>query len=137
MKPSVVASVLAADPSATDPATYPLTALSYAMASPSTLDAPAGKDYAAFLRYAAGPGQQPGVAPGQLPLGMVPVMDKLLEFNTSGGQAFLQRAAIAALDQGEDFVADQISRYRASRDLVTQRLGGMRRVRLTRSEASM
>jgi aspartate aminotransferase len=72
-----------------------------------------------------------------LPLGMVPVMDKLLEFNTSGGQAFLQRAAIAALDQGEDFVADQISRYRASRDLVTQRLGGMRRVKLTRSEASM
>ena len=72
-----------------------------------------------------------------LPLGMVPVMDKLLEFNTSGGQAFLQRAAIAALDQGENFVADQISRYRASRDLVTQRLGGMRRVKLTRSEASM
>ena len=72
-----------------------------------------------------------------MPLGMAGMLDKLLEFNTSGGQAFLQRAAIAALDQGEEFVADQVTRYRASRDLVTQRLGGMRRVTLTRSEASM
>jgi aspartate aminotransferase len=72
-----------------------------------------------------------------MPLGMAATLDKLLEFNTSGGQAFLQRAAIAALDQGEDFVADQIGRYRACRDLVTQRLGAMRRVKLTRVEASM
>ena len=72
-----------------------------------------------------------------LPLGLAPTTDKLLEFNTSGGQAFLQRAGIAALDDGEDFVAAQVARYRAGRDLVTQRLGAMRRVRLTRSEASM
>jgi aspartate/methionine/tyrosine aminotransferase len=72
-----------------------------------------------------------------MPPGLVPVIDKLLEFNTSGGQAFLQRAAITALGNGEDFVAEQVTRYRACRDLVTQRLGGMRRVRLTRTEASM
>jgi hypothetical protein len=77
MKPGTVAGVLASDPSATDPAAYPLTALSYAVSSPSTLDAAAGKDYAAFIRYAAGPGQQPGVQPGQLPLGMVPLPDAL------------------------------------------------------------
>lgn len=77
MKPSAVAGVLAADPSATDPAAYPLTALSYAVASPSTLDAAAGKEYAAFVRYAAGPGQQPGVGPGQLPFGMAPLPDPL------------------------------------------------------------
>jgi hypothetical protein len=73
MKPSGVAGVLVSDPGATDPAAYPLTALSYAVAAPSALDAAAGRDYAAFLRYAAGPGQQPGIAPGQLPLGMVPL----------------------------------------------------------------
>ncbi|MGH3765476.1 MAG: Ig-like domain-containing protein [Pseudonocardiaceae bacterium] len=73
MKPSAVPGVLASDPTATDPAAYPLTALSYAVAAPSTLDAAAGKDYAAFLRYAAGPGQQPGGAPGQLPGGMAPL----------------------------------------------------------------
>jgi hypothetical protein len=77
MKPSAVPSVLASDPVATDPAAYPLTALSYAVASPPALDAAAGKDYAAFLRYAAGPGQQPGIAPGQLPLGMAPLPDAL------------------------------------------------------------
>jgi len=72
-----------------------------------------------------------------MPEGLAPTADKLLEFNTSGGQAFLQRAAIVALEEGESFVAEQVARYRAGRDLVTQRLGGMRRVRLTRSEASM
>lgn len=77
MKPSAVPGVLAPDPLTTDPAAYPLTALSYAVTAPSTLDAAAGKDYATFLRYAGGPGQNPGIEPGQLPLGMVPLPDQL------------------------------------------------------------
>jgi hypothetical protein len=77
MKPSGVTGVLASDPGATDPKAYPLTALSYAVADPSTLDAAAGKDYAAFLRQAGGPGQQPGIEPGNLPAGMVPLSDSL------------------------------------------------------------
>lgn len=77
MKPSAVAGVLSPDPTAGNPAAYPLTALSYAVTSPSTLDVAAGKDYAAFLRYAGGPGQQPGIEPGQLPPGMVPLPDSL------------------------------------------------------------
>jgi hypothetical protein len=77
MKPSTTAGVLASDPGATDPAAYPLTALSYAVTSPSTLDAAAAKDYATFLRYAGGPGQQQGLAPGDLPFGMVPLPDSL------------------------------------------------------------
>ena len=77
MKPSAVAGVLASNPTATDPAVYPLTALSYAVTAPAQLDAAAGKDYAAFLRYAGGPGQTPGIAPGQLPLGMVSLPETL------------------------------------------------------------
>ncbi len=73
MKTSAVPGVLVSNPGATDPAAYPLTALSYAVASPSTLDAAAGKAYAGLLRFAAGPGQQPGAGPGQLPFGMVPL----------------------------------------------------------------
>src|SRR5581483_2709664 len=65
-----------------DPGAYPLTALTYAVVSPSTLNAAAGKDYAAFLRYAAGPGQQPGINPGQLPLGMAPLPDNLKKQTT-------------------------------------------------------
>jgi aspartate aminotransferase len=71
-----------------------------------------------------------------MPVGLAPVIERLLEFNTSGGQAFLQRAGVAAIEQGEPFVAEQIERCRAGRDLVTQRLGGMRRVRVTRTEAA-
>jgi hypothetical protein len=41
------------------------------------LDPTARKDYMAFLRYAAGPGQQQGVNPGQLPVGMVPLPEAL------------------------------------------------------------
>ncbi len=77
MKPSAVAGVLAPDVLAADPVAYPLTALSYAVTSPSTLDTAAGKDYAALVRYAAGPGQQPGVAAGRLPFGMAPLPDAL------------------------------------------------------------
>ncbi|PZS17551.1 MAG: hypothetical protein DLM60_13585 [Pseudonocardiales bacterium] len=75
--PTAVPGVLAPDPGATGPTTYPLTTLSYAVTAPSKLDAAAGKDYAAFLRYAAGPGQEPGIAPGQLPPGMAPLPDPL------------------------------------------------------------
>jgi aspartate aminotransferase len=71
-----------------------------------------------------------------MPLGLAPVIERLLEFNTSGGQAFLQRAAIVAIEEGEPFVAEQIDRCRAGRDLVTQRLGGMKRVKVTRTEAA-
>ena len=67
MKPSAIPGVLAPDPAATDPAAYPLTGLSYALSTPTKLDTAAGKDYATFLRYAAGPGQQPGLPPGELP----------------------------------------------------------------------
>jgi hypothetical protein len=77
MKPSTVAGVLASDPGASDPAAYPLTTLDYAVTSPGTLDPAAGKDYATFLRYAGGPGQQPGLDSGQLPPGMVPLPDAL------------------------------------------------------------
>ncbi len=63
MKSSTVPGVLESNSGATDPAAYPLTALSYAVTAPSALDTAAGKDYAAFIRYAAGPGQQPGVQP--------------------------------------------------------------------------
>ncbi|HEY6423398.1 MAG TPA: hypothetical protein VIY28_09180, partial [Pseudonocardiaceae bacterium] len=78
MKPSPVADVLASDVTgASDPALYPLTALSYAATAPSALDTAAGKDYAAFLRYAVGPGQQPGLSAGQLPLGLAPLPDAL------------------------------------------------------------
>jgi hypothetical protein len=96
MKPSAVAGALTPDPAASDPAAYPLTSLSYAVTSPTMLDAAASKDYAAFLRYAGGPGQRPGVGPGQLPPGMVPLPDPL-KAQTIAAATTLEKAASTAL----------------------------------------
>jgi aspartate/methionine/tyrosine aminotransferase len=64
------------------------------------------------------------------------VVDRLVEFNTSGGQSFLQAGCVAALRQGEPFVAELVAHYRAGRDLVVQRLGGMKKVEMARPEAA-
>jgi hypothetical protein len=73
MKPGAVPTVLEPDPQATAVDAYPLTAVTYAATAPSAITAQAGRDYAALLRYAAGPGQQPGVQPGTLPFGYAPL----------------------------------------------------------------
>ena len=62
--------------------------------------------------------------------------EKLVQFNTSGGQAFLQRGGVAALDQGEPFVAEFVERCAAGRAVVTRRLKAMPRVREVPSNGS-
>lgn len=71
-----------------------------------------------------------------MPPRLTHAVDKLIEFNTSGAQPFLQRGCVAAVTQGEPFVAEMVARYRAGRELVLQRLGGMSRVRIVRPEAA-
>jgi len=56
-------------------------------------------------------------------LKLTAVVDKLIEFNTSGAQPFLQRGCVAAIQQGEPFVAETVARYRTGRNMVLQRLG--------------
>lgn len=78
MAPVAEPTVLEPAPSAVAPGAYPLAAISYAAISPLANDAKARFDYAAFLDYAAGPGQVPGLALGQLPRGYAPLSDSLL-----------------------------------------------------------
>ena len=73
MRPSTTAGVLLPAPTAKSAAAYPLTLLTYAATVPQLLDVTAGKQYAAFLRYAVGDGQVPGDDPGLLPAGQVPL----------------------------------------------------------------
>ncbi|MFC0532545.1 hypothetical protein [Phytohabitans kaempferiae] len=54
------------------PGAYPLTTITYAIGDTSD-PADARRDYARLLRYAAGPGQAPGQADGQLPDGYLPL----------------------------------------------------------------
>ena len=46
------------------------------------------------------------------------VVENLVQYATSGVPAFLQRGAVAAIERGEDLVADQIARARRGRDIV-------------------
>lgn len=58
------------------------------------------------------------------------VIENLIQYSTSGVAAFLQRGAIAALEDGEPFVAEQIARARRGRDIVSTALLGTGKVDL-------
>ena len=62
---------------------------------------------------------------------------KLMEYNIANPTTFVQYAGITAIRDGEDFVAEIAARYRRNRDIVVQRLGSMRRVRLSRPEGAI
>ena len=70
------------------------------------------------------------------PEGFLPTAEKLIQFNTSGGQAFLQYGAVAALDRGEHFVAEFVARCAKGRDIITSRLAAMPRVREVPNDGS-
>ena len=70
------------------------------------------------------------------PAGCVDAFEKLIQFNTSGGLEFLQAGAIAALDHGEDFVAEFVGRCREAREIVGRRLAAMPRVRAIPDQAA-
>jgi aspartate aminotransferase len=70
------------------------------------------------------------------PPGYGDTLGKIIEFNMSAATSFVQHAGLAAIREGEPFVAEIVEQYRQARDLVAQRLGGMRRVRMARPDAA-
>ena len=65
----------------------------------------------------------------QAPAELGQEIENLIQYSTSGVAAFMQRAAIVALQDGEPFVAKQIARARAGRQVVCEALTSMERVR--------
>ncbi len=61
---------------------------------------------------------------------------KLNEYNLASPTTFVQHAGITAIEDGDEFVESMVERYRRNRDLVVQRLGAMRRVRLPRPDGA-
>ncbi|NJM29143.1 MAG: pyridoxal phosphate-dependent aminotransferase [Rhizobiales bacterium] len=61
----------------------------------------------------------------QAPKVLGQAIERLIQYNTSGTAAFLQRGCVAALDEGEPFIDNQVTRARANRDLVTDRLSSL------------
>ncbi len=56
-------------------------------------------------------------------------IENLIQYSTSGVAAFMQRGAIAALEEGEDFAKLQVERARRGREIVCGGLAGSNRAR--------
>lgn len=56
-------------------------------------------------------------------------IENLIQYSTSGVAPFMQRGAVAALEQGEDFLNAQVERARQARDMVSAALSGTGRAR--------
>ncbi|TPJ56886.1 pyridoxal phosphate-dependent aminotransferase [Mesorhizobium sp. B2-7-1] len=59
------------------------------------------------------------------------VFENLIQYSTSGVAQFMQRGAVAALDEGDGFIAEQVERTHAARDLVCGILGETGKARFT------
>ena len=67
-----------------------------------------------------------------LPPDLLPEIEKLIEYNTSGSPTFLQRAGIVAIRDGEAFVEAFVARCRAAREIAIDGLQACRRVAVAR-----
>ena len=64
------------------------------------------------------------------------IIENLIQYSTSGVATFMQRAAITALTEGEEFVEQQIARAAQGRDIICDALAGSNRVRFARPEGA-
>jgi aspartate/methionine/tyrosine aminotransferase len=63
-------------------------------------------------------------------------IENLIQYSTSGVPVFTQRAAIAALERGEPFLAHQMARMKESRDILVSGLTATGRASCTRPKAA-
>jgi aspartate/methionine/tyrosine aminotransferase len=64
-------------------------------------------------------------------------LGKLIEYNTSCAPIFVQRAAVAALEQGEPVIARSLERLRRARDFLLAELRKLARVEVALPEGTM
>ena len=67
---------------------------------------------------------------------LAPMFENLIQYSTSGVAQFMQKGAVAALDDGDDFIAMQVKRAKAARDIFCSRLLATNRVRLVAPEGA-
>jgi aspartate/methionine/tyrosine aminotransferase len=65
------------------------------------------------------------------------VIENLIQYSTSGVPVFVQRGAIAALDEGEPFVAEQIARATEGRRIIAEGLKATNRVTLSPPDGAL
>ena len=72
----------------------------------------------------------------QAPRAIGQVLENLIQYNTSGTAAFMQRACITAVEEGEDFLAKQVAQSRRGRDIVCSALREVPGVRFAEPEGA-
>jgi aspartate/methionine/tyrosine aminotransferase len=65
----------------------------------------------------------------QAPRMLGPAIERIIQYNSSGTAAFLQRGCVAALDTGDDFVRMQINKARSNRDIIARHFRAQPRIR--------
>ncbi len=65
----------------------------------------------------------------EAPASLGPVIENLVQYSTSGVPVPMQRAAIAALDHGDEFIVAQVARAKQNRDLICEALAQTGRIR--------
>ena len=70
------------------------------------------------------------------PPSMAEAYARVIEYNTSGGQAFLQQGCLAALRDGEAFVQAQVASCGQAAELLYRRLSAVPRVRIARPQGA-
>jgi aspartate/methionine/tyrosine aminotransferase len=67
----------------------------------------------------------------QAPKKLAAVIERVIQYNTSGTAVFLQRGCVTALDHGESFIEAQVTKARANRDTVVRALQNFPQVKLS------
>jgi aspartate/methionine/tyrosine aminotransferase len=66
----------------------------------------------------------------EAPAALGQIIENLIQYSTSGSPVFVQRAATAALDDGESFIVEQIARAAEGRRIIAEGLKATNRVSL-------
>jgi aspartate/methionine/tyrosine aminotransferase len=72
-----------------------------------------------------------------VPSGLVADLGKLIEYNTSCAPVFVQRAGLAAVEQGEAVIAHTLERFRRARAFLVSQLKAIPRVRVAEPHGAM
>ena len=102
--------------------------------APSFLDVQAPEDRILYVNSFSKNWAMTGWRVGWIkaPPPLMPVLENLVQYSTSGVPQFLQRGAVAALDEGDDFIASQVARAAEALDIVTKSLSATGKVRFAR-----
>ena len=65
------------------------------------------------------------------------VLENLIQYSTSGVAQFMQRGAVVELNEGDGFIAENIARARASRDILCDALIATNRVETLKPEGAL